>query len=140
LKTSEGFTVFNRSQRAFETHPLTQRETEVIGNSIASEMIGKSIDLFSGGCGMEKGVAQILAKEISEKDFGYHGEILAISLKHSFKINTIEVEGLEWETPDAYRGEINKVGYTQWLNNFQSLEEWEKRLTLAFEAGQAIKT
>lgn len=138
LKGSEGFTSFIRSERAFETHSLTQRETEVVINTIASEVVGKRVDIASGAFGMDRDTAQVLVKEISKKDFGFYGEIIAIPLRYGFQINTIDVEGLEWETPDAFKDQINTLGYTQWLNNFQSLQEWEKRLTLAFEVGQAL--
>jgi hypothetical protein len=138
LKTSEGFTSYIRSQRAFETHPLTQRETERAANDLASQFMGKRVDLFSGAHGMGREVAEFINKESHKTDFGFYGEVLALPFNQGFKLNTVEVDGLEWETPDQYSEEINKIGYTQWLNNFQSLVEWEKRLTLAFEAGQAL--
>lgn len=138
LKSSEGFTSMVRSERAFETHPQTQRETEKAVNTIASEIAGRRVDILSGAYGMDQETASLLVKEISKSDFGFFGELLAIPVKNKIKINTLEVEGLEWETPDQYKNQINKIGYTQWLNNFQSLEEWEKRLTLAFEAGSAL--
>ena len=132
LKTSEGFTSLIRTERAFETHPLTQRETEKVANAIATEVVGRRVDISSGAFGLDREVAELVVKESTKNDFGFYGEIMAIPLRHGIKINTIEVEGLEWETPDQYKEEINKVGYTQWLNNFQSLEELEKKLTLSF--------
>lgn len=139
IKVNEGFTSLVRSRRAFETHPQTQRETELVANEIASEVVGRQVDILSGAYGMDVEVAKVLVKEISKNDFGFYGEILAIPFREGFEINGIEVEGLEWETPDQYKEEIHKVGYSQWLNNFQSLEEWEKRLTLAFEAGKSVE-
>ncbi len=139
LRTSEGFTSYVRSSRAFETHPLTQRETELIINQIASTTVGQQIDVVSGAYGLDRTTAELIVEKAKRNDFGFYGEILAIPFLAGLRINRFEVEGLEWETPDAYEHEINTMGYIQWLHNFESLEEWEKRLTLAFEAGSAIQ-
>ena len=50
--------------------------------------------------------------------------------KNKVQINTMEVEGLEWETPDQFKDKIEQEGYSAWLNNFESLPEWEKRVKL----------
>lgn len=139
LRTSEGFTSYVRSSRAFETHPLTQRQTEIVINQIASTVVGQQVDIVSGAYGMDRETAALVSKKGNKEDFSFYGQILALPFHEGVKINRLEVEGLEWETPDQFREEINKVGYIQWLHNFESLEEWEKRLTLAFEAGSAIQ-
>lgn len=53
-----------------------------------------------------------------------------IALEHKYFISTIEVEGLELETPDQYQKEITQSGYTAWLHEFESLPEWKKRVAL----------
>jgi hypothetical protein len=45
----------------------------------------------------------------------------------------IEVGGLEWETPDKYQAEIEEIGYDDWLDQFQSHQEWAKRVELMEE-------
>ena len=45
----------------------------------------------------------------------------------------IEVEGLEWETPDQFKNEIDELGYEKWLRKFQSPTEWRKRVKLLHE-------
>lgn len=139
LKNSDGFSSLLRSPRAFETHPLVQRETEIVVNQIASEIVGKRVDILSGAYGLDKEAAQLVINKATKSDFGFYGQVLAVNFQAGQRINTIEVEGLEWETPDQYRDQINIIGYSQWLNNFQNLAEWEKRLTLAFEAGSALQ-
>lgn len=139
IRNNDGFTSLQRSQRAFETHPLVQRETEVVVNQIASEIVGKRVDVLSGGYGLDKESSNIVLKKATAADFGFYGQILAVNFYEGIRINTVEVEGLEWETPDQYKDQINIVGYSQWLSNFQSLSEWEKRLTISFEAGSALQ-
>ena len=36
---------------------------------------------------------------------------------------------VEWEIRDTYQNEINQVGYEQWLNAFQTSDEWQKRVS-----------
>jgi hypothetical protein len=139
LRSSEGLTLINRSPRAFETHPLTQRETEVVVNQIASDIVDQQVDVLSGAYGMAREVAELIEKKAHKEDFGFYGQVLALPYEKGIQIGSIEVEGLEWETPDQFRDKINTVGYLTWLKNFQSLKEWEKRLTLAFEAGSALQ-
>ena len=38
--------------------------------------------------------------------------------------------GLEWETPDQFKDKIEQEGYSAWLNEFESLPEWQRRLKL----------
>ena len=40
----------------------------------------------------------------------------------------MEVEGLEWETPDRYRKYIDNNGYEKWLNDFINPSEWRVRI------------
>ena len=60
------------------------------------------------------------------------------TLKNNITINTIEVEGLEWETPDQYKDKIDKEGYSQWLSEFESLPEWEKRVKLIEKSTEVL--
>lgn len=138
LDNLKGFTSFVRSRRAFESHPLTQRATETTINAIASELAKKDIDIMSGAFGLDKNFAEVLLKSSSRNDFGFYAEILEIALKNNIQINTVEVEGLEWETPDQYKDKIEKEGYSQWLNEFESLPEWEKRVKLIEKSTEVL--
>src|ERR1035437_631139 len=133
-----GYVSFVRSKKAFETHPITQRSTETAVNAIASEVAGMGVDIMSGSLGMERDLAQLVIKESKRDDFGFYAEPLMIAKKHNCPINTIEVEGLEWETPDQYKEQIEKYGYSAWLAKFQSLGEWEKRVKLLDQTTQVL--
>jgi len=135
-----GYVCFVRSKKAFETHPITQRSTETVVNAIASEVAGLGVDIMSGSLGMERRLAEFVVKESKRDDFGFYAEPLIIAKKHEFKIHTIEVDGLEWETPDQYKEQIEKYGYSGWLTRFQSLTEWEKRVKLLDETTQVLST
>jgi hypothetical protein len=133
-----GYVSFIRSKRAFATHPITQTSTETATNAIASKVAGVQVDIMSGSIGMERSFAELVLKESKREDFGFYAEPLMIAKKHNFPINTIEVEGLEWETPDQYKEQIEKYGYSAWLAKFQSLGEWEKRVKLLDQTTQVL--
>jgi len=130
LPTYKGYMSFIRTPRAFQSHPQTQRTTETIINTVASEVAGVTVDIMSGSFGFQKSLAQKIIKEAKRKDYGIYAETLLIALRHRYLIATIEVEGLEWETPDQFKVSIQKEGYTAWLHEFESLPEWKKRVKL----------
>jgi len=125
-----------RTLRAFETHPSTQKETEKIINELSSKTLGfkETIDIIS--------VCFLFTKELGERiiEFknstttGFYCTWPIIFWKLALKNRYIEVEGLEWETPDRFQPEISKVGYDEWLKKFQSFEEWKKRVQFVQDA------
>lgn len=125
-----GFISFMRTHRAFETHPEIQRTVETTVNAIASEVVKVDVDIMSGSFGFDRKLATYIVSESKRRDFGIYAEFLTIAQKHKSQINVIEVEGLEWETPDQFKEVIEKEGYAKWLEDFQSLPEWKKRIKL----------
>ncbi len=138
ITTFSGFLSFVRTRRAFESHPLIQRTTETTINAIASEVAGVDVDIMSGSFGMDRDLATLIVKESKRQDFGIYAEFLEITLKHKVRVNTIEVDGLEWETPDQYQDKIEKEGYTAWLDEFESLPEWKKRVKLIEKSTEVL--
>lgn len=138
LISLSGFTSFVRSRRAFESHPQTQRATETTINAIASELTKTDVDIMSGAFGMDIKFAEYILKTSKRNDYGFYAEMLEVALKNNIKINTLEVEGLEWETPDQYKDKIDKEGYSQWLSEFESLPEWEKRVKLIEKSTEVL--
>ncbi len=134
-----------RTKRAFASHPPTQTYTEGIVNKIASKILDFSgiKDIIS--------VCYIINKRLAEKILtiehvtktGFYGTWPILFWKWARSADYIEVEGLEWETADQYENEIKSLGYQQWLLEFQSQEEWIKRVNLLedclIELSQLIK-
>lgn len=140
LPSYNGYVSFVRTPRAFQSHPQTQRTTETIINTIASEVAGVTVDIMSGSFGFHKTLAQKIIKEAKRKDYGIYAETLLIALRHRYLIATIEVEGLEWETPDQFKENIQQEGYTAWLHEFESLPEWKKRVSLLEKSAEVLIT
>lgn len=134
----QGFISFVRTKRAFETHPQTQRSTENVVNAIASEVAGVDVDIMSGSFGFEAKLAKKMVEEVKQKDYGIYAEFLRVAIKHKSLISTIEVEGLEWETPDQFQNEIRAKGYTEWLQEFESLAQWGRRIELVENSAHVL--
>jgi len=123
-----------RSTRAFETHPKTQILTENIVNLYGSQALGfkNNIDLISVCFIFSKRLAQLLVNMENKTETGFYGTwpILLWSNAKSQKYR--EVEGLEWETPDRFKKEIGNTenSYKNWLDEFQSSDEWKRRVNL----------
>lgn len=117
-----------RTTRAFNTHPKTQKETEIIVNEFGSKILGfeDTKDLIS--------VCYIFTKDLGEKILkinnftktGFYGSWPIYFWNFANTKSYIEVEGHEWETPDRFKKEIDEN--PQWLEQFQSAEEWNKRV------------
>ncbi len=120
-----------RTPRAFNTHPKTQRATEQIINDLCSAVIGfkeKSIDMVSVCFLMTPSLAKELLQITHHSPSGIYYTWPIYLWKKSSTPKYVEVEGLEWETPDQYQPEIIKQGHEQWLKRFQSFDEWNKRV------------
>ncbi len=125
-----------RTLRAFETHPLTQQKTEFIVNEIGSKVLGfsKTIDIISVCCIFTKELGEKLMDIKNETATGFYCTWPLLFWNWATKKQYIEVEGLEWETPDRFKAEIANLGFNNWMNQFQSPNEWEKRVRYLHES------
>lgn len=124
-----------RTSRAFETHPRTQKETEGIINEIGSNILGfsETRDIISVCFLISKELGEQIIKIKNNTITGFYSSWPIIFWNIAKLKRYIEVEGLEWETPDQFKDEIDKIGYDKWLIKFQSANEWRKRVKLLHE-------
>ena len=124
-----------RSKRAFETHPETQKYTEIIVNEIGSGILGfpQTRDIISV-CWIVK--TNLVKRLLNSIDFskttpvGFYCTWPIYFWKWSLSRKYIEVEGNEWETPDSFPKEIEEMGYEKWVKDFQNPSEWKKRVQM----------
>ena len=127
-----GLIMFRRTARAFSTHPASQQLTEGPANRVAARVFGiPDTDLFSGSFGFGRDAAQALVRNGARSDASFFVEAIKVAFRSRMPIDSLAVEGLEWETPDQYRNEIDRLGYEKWLDRFQSPGEWEFRSQMA---------
>lgn len=132
LRETQEYDYFHigRSKRAFESHPETQKNTEKIINNIGSEALDfeNPKDLISVCFVFNKTLCQKILSLENKTSTGFYGTWPLIFWSEASTKNYMEVEGLEWETPDRYISEIKEIGYSNWLKHFQSASEWKKRV------------
>ncbi|MFX0187857.1 MAG: hypothetical protein ACFE8A_08985 [Candidatus Hodarchaeota archaeon] len=124
-----------RTSRAFDTHPSTQQKTEIIINEIVSKTLGflETKDIISV-CGIfTKELGEKIMRVKNETATGFYCTWPLFFWNWATKKQYIEVEGLEWETPDKFKVEITELGYKEWVKQFQSPLEWEKRVRFLHE-------
>jgi len=129
-KASEcDFLMVGRTPRAFQTHPKTQTLTEGLANLVASRALGFNIvrDMIGVCWGLSISLVHLLLSTPQRNSFGFFCGWPVIAWRNSSNRAYVEVEGLEWETPDRYEREIGVVGYEEWLKNFMTQKEWERR-------------
>ena len=135
-----------RSERAFHSHPETQTHTERIVNFLGSEALNlpKTRDLISVCYSFPVHLADLIVNKRYTTEMGFYVAWPVILWSYAKEKKYIEVEGLEWETPDRFQKEIEESGYDQWLEKFQSAEEWKKRVNLledcVLELNQLLKS
>ena len=134
------FLLLGRTSRAFNTHPQTQITTEEIANQIASKALGFNIikDIISACWRLTPELAEKLLKLQVDNIYGFYCEWPIVAWKQAQNPRYLEVEGLEWETTDRYQKEIKDKGYKRWLQEFQTPEEWERRVEILNDLIQSI--
>lgn len=136
------YLVVGRTQRAFDTHPLVQRETERITNYVFRLSFGKPYDVTTGTSAMSRPAAELILKHSQALSNATDTEWPTIVSRFlSDRIGFVEVEGMEFETPDYYQSEIAEAGsYEEWMEGLStSPENWLARLKLTYESVEAMK-
>lgn len=125
-------TMLVRSQQAFHSHPDCQVLTEGIANAVIARRLGlANPDAFSGSYVWSRRAAEALVASTCPRDLRWYSEAVMAPFRTGCTIGTVVVEGLEWETPDQYPGEIANLGYAAWLAQFESAEQWRMRVEMA---------
>lgn len=127
------FLVFGRTERAFETHPRAQRETERLANEAFAEITGEPMDVSAGSRGLSAAAVAALQRWSRTPGVGSDGEWPVLTRRLALRCGYVTVEGLEYETADRYKAEIEAAGsYAAWeaahANNGAA---WVRRLAFA---------
>jgi hypothetical protein len=129
---SSELTHFGRTPKAFSSHPLTQKNTERIVNFLASQLLGfnETKDFISVCFSFTVQLADLILSKKYYTNMGFYAAFSVLLWNYADSKQYIEVEGLDWETPDRYQETIIKKGYERWLEIFQSSSEWNMRVSL----------
>lgn len=128
------FTVLGRTERAFNSHPYVQRDTEAIVNYVFQVVSGHNWDVMAAARGLsQRAVEAILNGCFDEEISTDVSWPLFLRSVGGFSFGYIVTEGLEFETSARYSEEIVAVGgYGEWLKQRDSdLNRWIHRLDFA---------
>jgi len=128
------FTVLGRTERAFASHPRTQRDTEAIINRVYAASSGNAWDVTAAARGLSRRAAMMLLEGCSDQSIGTDVSWpLFLSRAGGFTLGYLATEGLEFETADRYADQIAAVGgLAQWIAQIDaSPQQWAFRLELA---------
>lgn len=132
--------VLGRTKRAWETHPRAMWETERSINEVFSHLLGQTLDLGAGSRGLSRPAALfLLANSPPGQAPGTDAEWPVLLHRGGFAVNYLEVEGLEWETPDRAAGGVaDAEARRQAAAAYdQDTRHWLARTALALEIIQA---
>jgi hypothetical protein len=110
--------VIGRTEQAWETHPQALRKTEEISNQVFSYLLGQPLDLSAGS----KGFSRLAVEFI-------------LAQRGGFRIDSLLVDGLDWESADRYQDEAaGKLAQHHAASVYDSeAENWELRVKIALE-------
>ncbi len=128
------FTVLGRTPRAFESHPRTQRDTEVIINRLFGQISGFPWnDVTSGARGLSRAAAAGIVADVEDPELSTDiSWTLYVQQNKAWSIGYVEADGLEFETADRFADEVSAIGYAAWLDRLENdPHEWAFRFDLA---------
>lgn len=128
------FTVLGRSQRAFESHPAMQRDTEQIINEVFARATGLDWDLGSGSRGLSRRAIDYLNAHCDDATIGVDASWpLCLQAAPAMQLAYWTAEGLEFETGDRHdQPDADSPAYAAWLDSLDAdPNHWSFRLLTA---------
>jgi hypothetical protein len=95
--------MIGRTAYAFNTHPKCMQQTETMINDVFSHLLGKELDFTAGSKGFSRRAVELLvAKTQPGNGMATDSEWAVVLHKAGFEVDSLLVDGLDWETADRY--------------------------------------
>lgn len=96
--------IIGRDSQAYQTHPQALTQTEAISNLISSHFLAQPVDVSAGAKGFSRRAVEFLtANTRPGRPFGADAEWPIILYRGGFRIDSMLVAGLDWESADRYQ-------------------------------------
>jgi hypothetical protein len=96
--------VIGRTEAAWATHPQVMIQVEKVINSVFSHLLSGEFDIGSGSKGFSRRAAEvILTNSRPERAIGTDAEWLVLLHRAGFPLESVVVDGLDWEISDQYQ-------------------------------------
>lgn len=131
--------VIGRSAHSYQTHPRALIQTEAISNLVISYLVGHSLDVSAGSKSFSRrACAYIVANCVPRNALGTDAEWPVIIKRGGFEINSILVDGLDWESADRFQDTAADKNSQEHLAEIydEDPENWSKRVDVAREIVQ----
>lgn len=143
-KPSSAYVALGRIDRAWRTHPNIQISAEKFTSAAFNKSLktDPSCDWTSGSCLMERGAAETILKYSIEPTNATDLEWPAVIYRYMHVVpQCILTEGLEFETADYYREEIDVLGSREaWIKSvYQNPQQIKARQKIARDSIAALK-
>lgn len=95
--------VIGRTAAAFATHPMAQQQPEKLSNDVFSQVLGRPLDFSSGSKGFSRAAVGFLLRNSPPGNvMGTDSEWVILLHRAGYRIDAVDVDGLDWETADRY--------------------------------------
>lgn len=134
--------IIERSEAAYCTHPQALIQTEAISNRVVSYLVGKSMDFSAGSKGFSRRAAEFLIANCRPgRALGTDGEWPVLLHRAGFAIESMNADGLDWESADRYRDQAADVHSQRSAAETYDADpaNWERRVQVALEIVQAAQ-
>jgi hypothetical protein len=134
-------TIIGRTPRALDSHPQSQRATEVLVKQLFAHLTGSAWDVMRSGRGLSRRAAETIVRESHDDSISTDVSWPLLLLHHGdFTLTSIAVEGTEFETQDRYQPEVTTAGgQRQWLEHIdRDPRRWADRFNLARMHAEAM--
>ena len=108
-------TIFERSTKAWNSHPENYREMEEFVNSLLKRFSGLDLEVNFCALMLNKEIAGKILSSSQSKGWEVPGEWLLLAIKNSLSISTKKVDWLSWEDP-----------FWEKVDKYQLMKEREK--------------
>ncbi|MEM7336845.1 MAG: hypothetical protein AAF490_32530 [Chloroflexota bacterium] len=128
------FWVIGRTERAFYSHPPSMVKTEGIINEVFAKVSGHPWDVVAATRGMSTQAAQFIVETSTDDSFGNDASWPLLILGNGrLSIDYLPIEGMEFETADAFPDEVEQAGGVEaWIAQLDHHpEQWIYRLQAA---------
>jgi SAM-dependent methyltransferase len=131
--------IIGRSADSYQTHPQALIRTEAISNLVVSHLLGQPLDVSAGSKAFSRKASEyILANCEPGHALGTDAEWPLILHRAGYQINSVSVDGLDWETADRFR---NAAADSQNQKKEAELydrdpQNWSRRVGVAMEIVQ----
>lgn len=135
------YTIFERSEKAWDSHPQALRQTEKISTGVIAHLVGRFEDFSSGSKGISRRAARFLLANSRDEQgssgraLGTDAEWTVLLHRGGFCLQSVPVDGLGWESADRYQAQAASLEAQRRAGEIYDADpqNWAQRVRVAQE-------